>query len=141
MASTAQAGRIEQLRRIPLFSGLDDAALQRVLAVTASDEQVQAGHVLTQEGQPASGMFIIEEGTVVVERPSGAVELGPGEFFGELGLLFDDAVRSLRVSAKTPVRFLALSRDDATRLIETEPQIALVMLRTLARRLWAATRT
>lgn len=141
MTSTAQAGRIEQLRRIPLFSGLDDTALERVLAMVASDEQVQAGHVLTQEGQPASGMFIIEEGTVVVERPSGVVELGPGEFFGELGLLYEDAVRSLRVHAKTPVRFLALARDDATHLIESEPQIALVMLRTLARRLWAATRS
>ena len=104
MSTTAQSGRIEQLRRIPLFSGLDDEALQRVLAVVTSEQQVQAGHVLTQEGQPASGMFIIEEGTVVVERPSGAVELGPGEFFGELGLLHEDAVRSLRVHAKTPVR-------------------------------------
>lgn len=135
----SESVRIETLRTIPLFSGLDDAALARVLAAT-SEYEVQAGHVLIQEGQPGAGMFIIEEGTVVVERPAGAVELGPGQFFGELSLLFDDAVRSLRVHAATRVQFLALARDDATRLIESEPKIALAMLRTLARRLWEATR-
>lgn len=140
MSDVTQSERIERLRSVPLFSGLSDAGLDRVLA-TASEHEVPAGHVLIQPDQPGTGLFVIEEGSVVVERRAAPVELGEGEFFGELALLFDGAVHSLRVRAATPVRFLALARDDFTELIETEPQVALSMIRVLARRLWDATRS
>jgi voltage-gated potassium channel len=140
MSDATQVERIERLRSVPLFSGLSDAGLSRVLA-TASEYEVPAGHVLIQPDQPGAGLFIIEEGNVVVERPAGPIELGKGEFFGELALLFEGAVHSLRVRAATPVRFLALAREDLTELIESEPQVALSMLRVLARRLWETTRS
>ena len=140
MSDVTRPERIERLRSVPLFSGLSEAGLNRVLA-TASEYEVRAGHVLIQPDQPGAGLFIIEEGKVVVERRAGPVELGEGEFFGELALLFEGAVHSLRVHAATPVRFLALARDDFTELIESEPQVALSMLRVLARRLWHATRS
>jgi voltage-gated potassium channel len=140
MSDVTQLERLERLRSVPLFAGLSDAALNRVLA-TASEHEVSAGHVLIQPDQPGAGLFIIEEGNVVVERQAGPVDLGAGEFFGELALLFEGAVHSLRVHAATPVRFLALARDDFTKLIESEPEVALSMLRVLARRLWHATRS
>jgi voltage-gated potassium channel len=96
--------------------------------------------VLIQPDQAGTGLFVIEDGTVVVERPNETVELGAGEFIGELALLFDGAVHSVRVRAATPVRFLALAREDFTALVESEPQVALAMLRVLARRLWNASR-
>lgn len=132
--------RIDRLRAVPLFSGLTDDGLAQVLAV-ASAHEVPAGHVLIQPDQAGAGLFVLEEGTVAVERPAGRRELGPGEFIGELALLFDGAGHSLRVQAMTPVRFLALARDDVTRLVESEPQVALAMLRVLARRLWETTRS
>jgi voltage-gated potassium channel len=140
MSDVRQSERIERLRSIPLFSGLSPAGLDRVLA-TASEHEVPAGHVLIQPDQAGAGLFIVEEGKVVVERRAAPIELGEGEFFGELALLFDGAVHSLRVRAATPVRVLALARDDFTKLIESEPQVAVSMLRVLARRLWDATRS
>ncbi|HUH06365.1 MAG TPA: cyclic nucleotide-binding domain-containing protein [Egibacteraceae bacterium] len=140
MSDITESDRTQRLRSIPLFSGLSDASLSQVLAV-ASEYEVPAGHVLIQRDQPGTGLFIIEAGRVVVERPAGGVELGEGEFFGELALLFDGAVHSLRVHAATPVRFLALAREDFTQLVESEPQFALAMLRVLAQRLWEATRS
>lgn len=70
-----------------------------------------------------------------MELPDKRVELGPGEFFGELAILDDGALRSARVSASTPVRCLALRREDFENLLESEPKMALTLLRTLARRL------
>jgi CRP-like cAMP-binding protein len=140
MSDVRQSERIERLRAIPLLSDLSPAGLDRVLA-TASEHEVPAGYVLIQPDQAGAGLFIIEKGKVVVERRAGHIELGEGEFFGELALLFEGAVHSLRVRAATPVRFLALARDDFTRMLESEPQVAVSMLSVLARRLWDATRS
>lgn len=139
MTDTTGSDRIDRLRAVPLFSGISDAGLQQV-ARLATEHDVPAGHVLIQPGQAGAGLFVIEDGTVVVERPSDSIELGAGEFIGELALLFEGAVHSLRVRAVTPVRVLALARADVTRLVESEPQVALAMLSVLARRLWHATR-
>jgi CRP-like cAMP-binding protein len=80
-------------------------------------------------------MFVVEDGEVVVELPSGGeVTLGPGEFFGEMSLLTDDP-HSARVRAKTAVRCLALSRRDFAALLDDEPRVAVAMLPVLARRL------
>ena len=86
-------------------------------------------------GQPGSGMFVLEEGTVVVELPDGrSWEYGPGEFFGELALLTDHP-RHGRVRAKTAVKCLAISRRDFQELLREEPEIAVAMLPKLAARI------
>ncbi len=139
MSEVTDTDRIERLRAVPLFSGLGDAGLARVMAMATSHD-VPAGHVLIQPDQAGAGLFVVEEGTVAVERPAGRRELGAGEFVGELALLYEGAGHSVRVQAVTPVRVLALARDDVTTLIESEPQVALAMLRVLARRLWESSR-
>jgi len=79
-------------------------------------------------------MFVLEEGPVEVQTPDGrAWELGPGEFFGELALLTDHP-RQARIRAKTPVRCLAISRSDFSKLLKEEPEIAVAMLPRLAQR-------
>jgi CRP-like cAMP-binding protein len=124
---------IEKLRRIPLFSDLHDRTLERI-AVLSTEFEEPAGWVLVEVGQPGSGMFVLEEGTVEVQTPDGrSWELGAGEFFGELALLTDDP-RKARVRAKTPVRCLAISRSDFQELLKEEPEIALAMLPRLAER-------
>lgn len=125
---------VEKLRSIPLFAELDVEALARV-AELATEFEAQAGHVLVEVGQPGSGMFVLEEGTVVVELPDGRErDLEPGEFFGEIALLTDHP-RNARVQARTPVRCLAISRTDFARLLQEEPQIGIAMLPKLAARI------
>lgn len=129
---------IDSLRSIPLFSALSDDALAHVAAIT-TEVDYPAGSVLALADDPGSGMFVIEEGTVVVEARGGVqIELGPGEFVGELTLLVPDAHRVGRIRAATDVRALAISRDDFAELLEREPGIAVAMLPVLARRLHAA---
>lgn len=140
MSDVTPSERTEHIRSVPLFSGLSEAGLEHVAAI-ASEHEVPAGYVLIQPNQAGAGLFIVEEGTVVVERRPTPVELGAGEFIGELALLFEGAVHSVRVHAATRVRFLALARDEFAKLIESEPQVALSMLRVLARRLWDSARS
>ena len=133
--------RLARLRELPLFAGLDQEALERILAA-ASEVESPAGQVLTRADDPGAGMFVIEEGTVVVEAPGGqTIDLGPGEFVGELSLLVPESTRVARVRAKTPVRCLALNRATLEDLLETEPQFAVAMLRVVAQRLWKVMRT
>jgi CRP-like cAMP-binding protein len=125
---------IEQLRSISLFAELSDHGLKRV-AELSSEFEAPAGWVLVEIGQPGSGMFVLEEGTVQVHTPDGREwELGPGDFFGELALLTDHP-RNARIRAKTPVRCLAISRADFSKLLKEEPEIAVAMLPTLAERI------
>lgn len=125
---------VAKVRAIPLFERLDDAALERVASLFGEVE-APAGQVIVEHGQPGSGMFLLEEGTVSVEVPGGPVELGPGEFFGELSILADDVPRTARVRSTTPIRALVIGRSDFRRLLEEEPRIAVAMLPVLAHRL------
>jgi voltage-gated potassium channel len=125
---------VEKLRAIPLFAGLDDEALGRV-ADLFSEVEAPAGQVIVEHGHAGSGMFLLEEGTVVVELPGGPVELGPGEFFGELSILADDVPRTARVRSTTAIRALVVGRPDFARVLEEQPRIAVAMLRVLAHRL------
>jgi CRP-like cAMP-binding protein len=73
---------------------------------------------------------------VAVElRGTDPIELGPGDFFGELALLAPDSARVGRVRAATRLRLLSIPRDDALALVESEPTVALAMLKEVARRL------
>jgi CRP-like cAMP-binding protein len=125
---------VDELRRLPPFAGLTDVGLQR-LAVRAADLRAAGGQVLALEGDPGAGMFVLCDGNVEVELRMGKLELGPGDFFGELALLVDDGARVSRWRATTPVRCVSIPRDDFLALVETEPSFALHMLRELARRL------
>jgi CRP-like cAMP-binding protein len=126
--------RLERLRAIPLFAGLDDSALERI-AELATEVDARSGQVLTRLDDPGAGMFVVEEGSVAVELRSRTLELGPGQFFGELSLLVADLRRIARVRATSDARLLAVSRADFAALLDSEPGLALAMLPVLAQRL------
>jgi CRP/FNR family transcriptional regulator, cyclic AMP receptor protein len=127
--------RLAELREVPLFAELEQEALERILAAS-SELECPAGQVLMRAGDRGVGMFVVEEGTVVVEAPGHTIDLGRGEFVGELSLLVPESTRVARVRAKTPVRCLALNRATLEDLLESEPRFAVTMLRLVAQRLW-----
>ncbi len=124
----------DELRAIPVLAEASDDALARV-AATAGEMTYHEGQILALPGDAGSGMFVILDGTVSVEWRGGRTELGTGNFVGELTLLSPGGSRNARVRALTDVRCLALGRDDALALIESEPTVALAMLKEVARRL------
>ena len=111
------------LRKSSLFASFDDETLKR-LASPFSEVELPANQVLIEPRQPGAGLFVICEGTVVVEAPGVEHELGEGEVVGEISLIEEDGLRRARVVAKTPVRCLALSRADFEQMLESEPELA-----------------
>jgi CRP/FNR family transcriptional regulator, cyclic AMP receptor protein len=119
------------LRRSPLFAGFDDETLER-LAAPFSEVEFPANQVLIEPRMPGAGLFVICDGTVVVDAQEVQRELGPGEVVGEISLVEEDGLRRARVVAKTPVRCLALDRTEFEQMLESEPKLAESM-RELAR--------
>jgi CRP-like cAMP-binding protein len=113
----------ERLAAIPLFAGLSDEQLDRLVAAT-SEFDAPAGQALIERGKPGSGIFVLEEGKAIVEAPEGTRELGPGDVFGERALLGEDIERTARVRAETDVSCLAIARVELERLLAEDPRVA-----------------
>jgi CRP-like cAMP-binding protein len=132
--SASADDRVSRVRALPLFAALDDSALERIAALSAEID-ARPGQVLARADDPGAGMFVVEDGRVLVELRTRSLELGPGEFFGELSLLAPNAMRTARVRAATDARLLAISRADLGDLLEDEPRVAAAMLPVVAQRL------
>ena len=117
-----------------MFAALSDDALER-LGASASEFDAPAGQVLIQPNQPGSGLLILTSGQATVELGTQTVSCSAGDCIGELSLLVDDVVHVARVRAATKVEGFAISRHDFDSLLESDPHIALGLLRVLARRL------
>jgi CRP-like cAMP-binding protein len=125
---------LERLRQIPAFGDVGNDVLARI--VDASSElSVPAGRVLIRADDPGAGMFVLQEGTVLVEGHGRTIELAAGSVFGELSLLVPEATRVARVRATTPVRCLVIDRARFEELLD-EPAFTRAMLRVVAQRLW-----
>ncbi len=130
----ADRAKLAQLQSIPMFASLPDDALER-LAGTASDFDAPAGQVLIQANQPGSGLLILTSGRATVELGGQTLDCQAGECIGELSLLVDDVHHVARVRAATDVEGFAISRQDFSTLLESDPHIGVGLLRVLARRL------
>jgi CRP/FNR family transcriptional regulator, cyclic AMP receptor protein len=121
------------LRRIKLFAGLSRKQ-RKLLAMRFDEVDVPAGKVVCCKGTTAHEFFIIEEGTARVVRDGQYLdELGPGEYFGEMGVL-EGEPRNADVIAKTPLRLMVLS-GPALREIEREaPELARRISRSIQQR-------
>jgi CRP-like cAMP-binding protein len=125
---------LDHLRAIPLFASLGADALEAV-AARVTEVEIPTGRVLIEVGQAGAGLFVVEEGTLQVDLPGGrTVDLGPGQFVGDIALL-TDRPHVARVRAKTDARCLAIGRADFSTLLRESPEIAVAMLPTLAGRL------
>jgi CRP-like cAMP-binding protein len=122
-----------EIMSIPLLAGITDEAADTVVAGGVTD--VPAGQVLAQAGDPGFGMFVVLDGTVVVERGDLNVEIEREGFFGELALLVPDSPRVARVRARTAARILVIPRQTFELLLETEPSFTRALLRETAVRL------
>lgn len=109
-----------RLKSLPLFESVSDGDLEGI-APFVSEVSVSEGKHLADEGDYAYTFMAIEEGTAEVSRDGEVVaELGPGDFFGEVGLL-DTQRRTATVVATSPMRLIALDRWDLKRLEKSVP--------------------
>jgi CRP-like cAMP-binding protein len=91
--------------------------------------------VVLREGEESDRFYIIESGLVEVTQ-AGAVlrQEGPGDFFGEIGLL-RDVPRTATIIAVQATRLLALERDDFLAAVTGQREARRVADEVVARRL------
>jgi CRP-like cAMP-binding protein len=115
----------QELARVPLFAGLSDGELG-ALADRVARVKEPAGVTFTKEGERGHEFLLVLAGEVTVARDSEVVAtLGPGDWFGELALLGDDARRTATVVAKTRVEVGFLARHDFEVLLAELPDVAI----------------
>jgi CRP/FNR family cyclic AMP-dependent transcriptional regulator len=109
-----------RLKKIPVFSDLDDAAL-RTISLLASEVSVPEGKELVREGDYSYDLLAIEEGTAKVEREGQQLAtLGPGDVIGEVGVL-ERGQRNATVIATSPMMLITLDRWDVKKLVKQAP--------------------
>jgi CRP/FNR family transcriptional regulator, cyclic AMP receptor protein len=109
-----------RLKSIALFEEVGDEELAEI-APFATEVSVEEGRELVREGDFSYEFMAIEEGQAEVTRGGEHVaELGPGDFFGEMGLL-ERTLRNATVTAKTPMRLVTLTGWDLRRVERAAP--------------------
>jgi CRP-like cAMP-binding protein len=111
----------DKLDSVPPFASLPED-VRKKFAVWVSELSVPEGKHLADQGDYAYELFVIEDGTAeVIQDGETVAELGPGQMFGEMGVL-ERAQRNATVIAKTPMTLLTLSHWDVSRLAKESPE-------------------
>lgn len=137
--------RLNFLRDIPVFAGVEVAALQE-LAAGMTEAAFESGELVFREREPGGEMFIIHSGAVeVIKHFSGKHEtnlavLGPKDFFGEMAII-ESSARSATVRSVKLTRLFRVKAAQLNRLYQRHPaQYAIIILniaRDVSRRLRA----
>ena len=123
-------GRLAQL---PCFAELTDEERARV-ADLLKEKNVAADEGVAIQGDFAYEFFVIDDGTAEVrENGRRVAEIGPGDFFGELGLLVTGR-RTATVVATSPMTLFVLFDQDFRRLEHELPHFAQALRETMSDR-------
>src|SRR5919204_395781 len=105
------------------------------IAGSMKERTFAAGDTVTEEGKGGVGFFVIDEGTAKVSVGGKDVRtFGPGDYFGEVGLIAD-VDRTATITAETELRCYGMTFWDFRPLVESNAAIAWKMLQTMAQRL------
>ncbi len=137
METTFTAG--QALAKVPIFSELTESELS-FLAQRAVPRNYSAGQSVFGEGEPCSGLYVVESGHVRIFKSSanGREQVlsidGPGSSIAELPV-FDSGNYPASATALDETKLLFVSRQDFQALCLAHPQVALKVLRVVGTRL------
>jgi CRP/FNR family cyclic AMP-dependent transcriptional regulator len=132
------------LKAVPLFSSVPDDQL-RLLASVVTRKSAARSSMILVAGDATDSLYIVLSGRLkVMMSDSEGKEvilsiLGPGEFFGEMGLI-DDSPRSASVVAIEACELLAIAKRDFSKCLAESFDMAMAVMRGLVRRLREADR-
>jgi CRP-like cAMP-binding protein len=129
----------EALRKAGLFQGIDPKDVE-ALAGEFEIFDAPRGQVLFSEGEPGDSLYIVLSGKVKLGRRASdgrenlVAVMGPSDQFGELSL-FDPGPRTSTAVVVTDGRIARLPKSALQKWVQERPQIAMQLLRVVARRL------
>ena len=126
-------GLIDSLLSTRLFAGIEREEIVAILW-EFDQQRFNHGHRVTLQGLRGSDFYIVFDGhaRVLVDEKEVAT-LGPGDFFGEVGVL-SDGLRTATVEATTQLRTLVLSHNGLEPLLMAHPKMAVNLLREVLNR-------
>mgnify|MGYP001464553233 FL=1 len=131
--------KIELLQSVSIFWDLNENDLGHIADKMVA-KHFENGNYIFLEDSEGEQCFFVLEGSVKVTRLSKdgreviLAMLNEGDFFGEMSLL-DGESRSANVIALEKTKVLTLDRNDFIAVVNDYPQIAVQLLKELARRL------
>ena len=121
-ASLEEPVDVSQLKKIPLFDGVSDEALSQI-STFATAEVFPPEGVVVKEGGFSNDFYAIEEGTARVEQGGEHLaDLGPGDVFGERGLL-EKEERAATVTATSELRVIKIEHWELSRMRKAMPEV------------------
>jgi CRP-like cAMP-binding protein len=113
----------KRLKTVPLFDGLSKKELQQ-LGGWSDEVEIPAGKHLAEQGEFAYEFFVIESGTADVSQSGQYVTtLGPGDFFGEIGLVRSSR-RTASVVATSSMSLIVMARREFKAMEADLPHVA-----------------
>jgi CRP/FNR family cyclic AMP-dependent transcriptional regulator len=132
------------LKAVPLFASFPEEQL-RMLTTMVSRRSAARGTTIMAGGDATDSLYIVLSGRLkVMMSDSDGKEviltiLGPGEFFGEMGLI-DDEPRSASVVTIEPCELLSIAKRDFKKCLVDSHEMAMHVMRGLVKRLREADR-
>jgi len=132
------------LKSVPLFASFPDDQL-RMLVTVVTRRSAPRGSVIMAAGDQIDSLYIVISGRLKVMMSDADGKevilslIGPGEFFGEMGLI-DDSPRSASVVTIEPCELMSISKRDFKKCLEENFDMAMAVMRGLVRRLREADR-
>jgi CRP/FNR family transcriptional regulator, cyclic AMP receptor protein len=132
------------LKAVPLFASVPDEQL-RMLTAVVTRRSVPRSTTVIAGGDVTDSLYIILSGRLKVMMSDTEGKevilsiLGPGEFFGEMGLI-DDAPRSASVVALEPCELMSITKRDFKKCLAENFEMSMAVMRGLVRRLREADR-
>jgi len=116
-------GSAELVARVPLLSGLPFDA-QRAVTKMLTPRLFLPDQLIWGKKVPPFGLYIVASGAVTILLPDGThVELGSGEFFGEMYLLDHDVPEDFEVRSLGYSKVLCLPAKDFDQLLAQDPAL------------------
>ncbi len=127
------------LRRVPIFSGLNDAQLEFLVTRTV-ERKTGADELLFSEGDPCEGLYVVQSGNIRIFKSAAsgreqvlAIE-GPGSSIAELPV-FDGGNYPASAQAVSDSTVLFVSKQAFQSLCLQHPEVALKVLKVVGSRL------
>jgi hypothetical protein len=118
----ALASRVAVVQRLPIVAGVPQLVVEQ-LASASQICPLPDGVDVVAQGAPAHAFYAVIDGAVLVHRDATEVaRLGPGEHFGERGLL-DNAPRNATVTTTEPSTLLRLDGVVLLEALQTVPTL------------------
>jgi len=132
------------LKAVPLFASFPEDQL-RLLTPVITRRSLPRSTTVMASGDPTDSLYIVLSGRLKVMMSDAEGKevilsiLGPGEFFGEMGLI-DDAPRSASVVSIEACELLSIAKRDFKKSLAENFEMAQAVMRGLVRRLRDADR-